>query len=701
MFNLFTQNIQYLKGVGPKWAQLLGEELKVFSVRDLLYTVPYKYVDRSRIYRISEIDGNMPYIQLKGRIQSFETIGQGRQQRLVAYFTDGTGTIELVWFQGIKYAESNYSMTKEYVVFGKPSVYGRRISLVHPDMEDAATFTQSVSSTGLQPYYSVTEKMKRRGLTSKSLGKIISGVFLSLKTEALPESLPSYLIDQLHLLSLHDALLNIHYPRSKDLLRKALLRMKFEELLYVQLALLRYMNERRKQYKGFVFSRVGDIFHTFYSKCLPFELTGAQKRVVKEIRRDMGSGRQMNRLLQGDVGSGKTLVALMSMLIALDNGFQACLVAPTEILAEQHYQTLCSFLKGMDVHVELLTGLVKGKRRETILRDLLTGDVNILVGTHAVFEDTVKFASLGLAVIDEQHRFGVAQRAKLWMKNTTPPHVLVMTATPIPRTLAMTVYGDLDISVIDELPPGRKPVVTIHEYDNHQAGVYNSIRRQLQQGRQVYFVFPLIKESEKSDLKNLEEGYGHICDAFPEYKVGKVHGQMKPAEKEAEMARFLRRETQILVATTVIEVGVNVPNASVMVIENADRFGLAQLHQLRGRVGRGADQSYCILVTGFKLSKDTRQRIDIMTRTNDGFEIAEADLKLRGPGDLEGTQQSGIAFDLKIANVVKDSQLLAYAREVAKKILAVDPDASNPVNEILWNQLDMLKKNNINWAAIS
>lgn len=701
MFNLFTQNIQYLKGVGPKWAQLLGEELKVFSVRDLLYTVPYKYVDRSRIYRISEIDGNMPYIQLKGRIQSFETIGQGRQRRLVAYFTDGTGTIELVWFQGIKYAESNYSMTKEYVVFGKPSVYGRRISLVHPDMEDAATFTQSVSSTGLQPYYSVTEKMKRRGLTSKSLGKIISGVFLSLKTEALPESLPSYLIDQLHLLSLHDALLNIHYPRSKDLLRKALLRMKFEELLYVQLALLRYMNERRKQYKGFVFSRVGDIFHTFYSKCLPFELTGAQKRVVKEIRRDMGSGRQMNRLLQGDVGSGKTLVALMSMLIALDNGFQACLVAPTEILAEQHYQTLCSFLKGMDVHVELLTGLVKGKRRETILRDLLTGDVNILVGTHAVFEDTVKFASLGLAVIDEQHRFGVAQRAKLWMKNTTPPHVLVMTATPIPRTLAMTVYGDLDISVIDELPPGRKPVVTIHEYDNHQAGVYNSIRRQLQQGRQVYFVFPLIKESEKSDLKNLEEGYGHICDAFPEYKVGKVHGQMKPAEKEAEMARFLRRETQILVATTVIEVGVNVPNASVMVIENADRFGLAQLHQLRGRVGRGADQSYCILVTGFKLSKDTRQRIDIMTRTNDGFEIAEADLKLRGPGDLEGTQQSGIAFDLKIANVVKDSQLLAYAREVAKKILAADPDASNPVNEILWNQLDMLKKNNINWAAIS
>lgn len=701
MFNLFTQNIQYLKGVGPKWAQLLGEELKVFSVRDLLYTVPYKYVDRSRIYRISEIDGNMPYIQLKGRIQSFETIGQGRQRRLVAYFTDGTGTIELVWFQGIKYAESNYSMTKEYVVFGKPSVYGRRISLVHPDMEDAATFTQSVSSTGLQPYYSVTEKMKRRGLTSKSLGKIISGVFLSLKTEALPESLPSYLIDQFHLLSLHDALLNIHYPRSKDLLRKALLRMKFEELLYVQLALLRYMNERRKQYKGFVFSRVGDIFHTFYSKCLPFELTGAQKRVVKEIRRDMGSGRQMNRLLQGDVGSGKTLVALMSMLIALDNGFQACLVAPTEILAEQHYQTLCSFLKGMDVHVELLTGLVKGKRRETILRDLLTGDVNILVGTHAVFEDTVKFASLGLAVIDEQHRFGVAQRAKLWMKNTTPPHVLVMTATPIPRTLAMTVYGDLDVSVIDELPPGRKPVVTIHEYDNHQAGVYNSIRRQLQQGRQVYFVFPLIKESEKSDLKNLEEGYGHICDAFPEYKVGKVHGQMKPAEKEAEMARFLRRETQILVATTVIEVGVNVPNASVMVIENADRFGLAQLHQLRGRVGRGADQSYCILVTGFKLSKDTRQRIDIMTRTNDGFEIAEADLKLRGPGDLEGTQQSGIAFDLKIANVVKDSQLLAYAREVAKKILAADPDASNPVNEILWNQLDMLKKNNINWAAIS
>lgn len=701
MFNLFTQNIQYLKGVGPKWAELLGSELKVFSVRDLLYTVPYKYIDRSRIYRIAEIDGTMPYIQLKGHIQSFETIGEGRQRRFVAYFTDGTGSMELVWFQGIKYMQGHLSLVKEYVVFGKPTVYGQRISIVHPDMDDAATFTSSLGAKGLQPYYSTTEKMKRKGLNSKALGKLISGVFSSFDLARLPESLPPYLIEKEHLMPLANALLNIHFPQSQALLREAQLRLKFEELLYVQLALLRYMADRRKQYKGFVFSKIGDIFNTFYSKFLPFALTGAQKRVIKEIRRDMGSGRQMNRLLQGDVGSGKTLVALMSMLIALDNGYQACLVAPTEILAEQHYQTLLSLLGGMDVKVELLTGLVKGKRREAVLQGLLTGDVSILVGTHAVFEDTVKFSSLGLAVIDEQHRFGVAQRAKLWAKNTMPPHILVMTATPIPRTLAMTVYGDLDVSIIDELPPGRKPVVTLHEYDNHQSGVYASIRRQLRSGRQVYFVFPLIKESEKSDLKNLEEGYEHICAAFPEYKVGKVHGKMKPSEKDEEMARFLNKETQILVATTVIEVGVNVPNASVMVIENADRFGLAQLHQLRGRVGRGAEQSYCILVTGYKLSKETRQRIDIMTQTNDGFEIAEADLKLRGPGDLEGTQQSGIAFDLKVANVVKDSQLLAYAREVARKIMEADPDASSPVNEILWKQLDMLKNNNINWSVIS
>lgn len=701
MFNLFTQNIQYLKGVGPKKAELLGDELKIFSVHDLLYTFPYKYVDRSRIYRIAEIDGNMPYIQLKGRIQSFETIGEGRQRRLVAYFSDGTGSIELIWFQGVKYMAAHLSVTDEYVVFGKPSIYGRRISLVHPDMDKAAAFDASLASKGLQPYYITTEKMKRRGLDSRALSKIISDVFRSLNISEIPESLPAWLIDDQHLMSLSEALQNVHYPQSQDLLRKAQLRLKFEELLYVQLALLRYMNDRRRRYKGFVFSKVGDIFNTFYSRHLPFELTGAQKRVIKEIRRDMGSGRQMNRLLQGDVGSGKTLVALMSMLIALDNGYQACLVAPTEILAEQHFQTLTSLLKGMDVRVELLTGLIKGKRRESVLEGLLNGDVSILVGTHAVFEDTVKFASLGLAVIDEQHRFGVAQRAKLWAKNSMPPHVLVMTATPIPRTLAMTVYGDLDVSIIDELPPGRKPVMTIHEYDNHLAGVYESIRRQLEQGRQVYFVFPLIKESEKSDLKNLEEGYEHIKAAFPEYQVGKVHGKLKPAEKDEEMNRFLRKETQILVATTVIEVGVNVPNASVMVIENADRFGLAQLHQLRGRVGRGADQSYCILVTGFKLSKETRQRIDIMTQTNDGFEIAEADLKLRGPGDLEGTQQSGIAFDLKIANVVKDSQLLAYAREVAKKILENDPEASSPANAILWKQLKMLKNNNINWSVIS
>ncbi len=702
MFNLFTQDIKYLKGVGPNRAELLGTEMKIFSVRDLLYTVPSKYVDRSRIYRIDEIDGNMPYIQLKGYILSFETIGEGAKRRLVAHFTDDTGVVDLVWFQGIKYAMGHYPVGKRFVVFGKPSVFGQRVNVVHPEMEEESLYTASpTAESGLQPCYAVTEKMKRRGLTSRSFEKLIQHVFSSLEGVTIPESLPPYLIEEHHLMPLTEALHEIHYPQSQVSLRKAQLRLKFEELLYVQLAIVRYMNDRRRQYRGFVFSRIGDIFNTFYREHLPFALTGAQKRVIKEIRNDVRSGKQMNRLLQGDVGSGKTLVALMSMLIALDNGFQACIVAPTEILAEQHLQTLSEMLKGMDVRVELLTGLVKGKKREAVLQGLLNGEVQILVGTHAVFEDTVKFASLGLAVIDEQHRFGVEQRAKLWAKNVNPPHILVMTATPIPRTLAMTVYGDLEVSVIDELPPGRKPVRTIHAFDNNLSGVYASIRTQLKEGRQVYFVFPLIKESEKSDLKNLEEGYEQIKASFPGFQVGKVHGKMKPSEKDEEMGRFLRKETQILVATTVIEVGVNVPNASVMVIENADRFGLAQLHQLRGRVGRGADQSYCILVTGFKLSKDTRQRLDIMTQTNDGFEIAEADLKLRGPGDLEGTQQSGIAFDLRVANVVRDSQLLGYVREVAKKVIKDDPEERNPANAVLWQQLDLLKKNRTNWAAIS
>ena len=543
--------------------------------------------------------------------------------------------------------------------------------------------------------------MKRSNLNSHAVEKLMKNLFAALQREVIEETLSPQLIEQHRLMPLSDALHNIHFPQNPDLLRRAQYRLKFEELFYVQLNILRYTLERRNKFRGLVFGTVGEIFHTFYEQNLPFQLTGAQKRVIKEMRRDMKSGRQMNRLLQGDVGSGKTLVALMTMLIALDNGYQACMMAPTEILANQHYETITRFLAGMPVRVELLTGNVKGKKRETILRDLITGEVQILIGTHAVIEDTVNFSSLGLVVIDEQHRFGVAQRAKLWKKNTCPPHVLVMTATPIPRTLAMTLYGDLDVSVIDELPPGRKPIQTIHQFDNRRALLYAFIRKQLQEGRQAYIVYPLIQESEKMDIKNLEDGYLHVCEAFPEYKVSKVHGKMKAAEKDAEMQRFVENETQILVATTVIEVGVNVPNASVMVIENAERFGLSQLHQLRGRVGRGADQSYCILVTGYKLTEDTRKRIQIMVDTNDGFEIAEADLKLRGPGDLEGTQQSGVAFDLKIADIARDGQLLQYVREIAEHLLEADPQGTRPENAVVWQQLKELRKKNVNWAVIS
>jgi ATP-dependent DNA helicase RecG len=553
---------------------------------------------------------------------------------------------------------------------------------------------------GLQPYYNTTEKMKRSGLNSHALEKLMKNAF-SLLQSPWEETLNPKILSEHHLMPLEEALRNIHFPQNPELLRKAQYRLKFEELFYIQLNILRYSKERQKKYRGFCFERVGDVFNTFYTQNLPFQLTGAQKRVIKEIRKDMGSGRQMNRLLQGDVGSGKTLVALMSMLIALDNDYQACMMAPTEILATQHYDTISQLMFGMNVRVELLTGSVKGKKREEILKGLLTGDVKILIGTHAVLEDTVGFASLGMVVIDEQHRFGVAQRAKLWGKNACPPHVLVMTATPIPRTLAMTLYGDLDVSVIDELPPGRKPIQTIHQFDNRRKSLYEGIRKQIDEGRQVYIVYPLIKESEKIDIKNLEEGYASICDEFPDYKVCKVHGQMKPSDKDAEMQRFVSGEAQIMVATTVIEVGVNVPNASVMVIENAERFGLSQLHQLRGRVGRGADQSYCILVTSFKLSEETRKRLEIMVQTNDGFEIAEADLKLRGPGDLEGTQQSGMAFDLKIADIARDGQLLQYVREVAMKIVEEDPESVNPDYAILWRQLHLLRKNHVNWAAIS
>ncbi len=699
MIDLSTRDIKFLQGVGPQRAAVLNKELGICSFKDLLYYFPYKYVDRSRLYLIREIDGNMPYIQLRGRILSFETFGEGRQRRLVGHFTDGTGVIDLVWFQGLKYIEGKYKANEEYIVFGKPTVFSGRINVAHPDIDPAADL--KLSEMGLEPYYNTTEKMKRHSLNSHAVQKLMKNLFALLKEDAFDETLSPSLVAAYHLMPLTDALHNIHFPRNPEFLRKARYRLKFEELFYVQLNILRYTKERRNKFRGLVFGRVGEIFNTFYSKNLPFELTGAQKRVIKEMRQDMRSGRQMNRLLQGDVGSGKTLVALMTMLIALDNGYQACMMAPTEILATQHYETITRFLAGMDVRVELLTGSIKGKRRETVLRDLLTGDVHILIGTHAVIEDTVGFSSLGLVVIDEQHRFGVAQRAKLWAKNVSPPHVLVMTATPIPRTLAMTLYGDLDVSVIDELPPGRKPIQTVHQFDNRRASMYAFMRKQIQEGRQVYVVYPLIQESEKMDIKNLEDGYLHICEAFPEYKVSKVHGKMKPVEKDEEMQRFLRNETQIMVATTVIEVGVNVPNASVMVIENAERFGLSQLHQLRGRVGRGADQSYCILVTGYKLTEDTRKRIEIMVQTNDGFEIAEADLKLRGPGDLEGTQQSGVAFDLKVADIAKDGQLLQYVRDIAERLLDSDPNGERPENAIVWRQLRELRKKNVNWSVIS
>ncbi len=699
MVDLSTRDIKYLQGVGPQRASILNKELNICSFKDMLYYFPYKYVDRSRLYLVREIDGNMPYIQLRGRILSFEVFGEGRQRRLIGHFTDGTGVVDLVWFQGLKYIEGKFKANEEYVVFGKPTVFNGRINVAHPDIDPAGSI--ELSKMGLEPYYNTTEKMKRHNLNSRAMEKLMKNLFAALRNDTFDETLSQSMLNAYHLMPLTEALYNIHFPRNPELLRNARYRLKFEELFYIQLNILRYTKERRNKFRGLVFGKVGDIFNTFYSKNLPFELTSAQKRVIKEMRRDMGSGRQMNRLLQGDVGSGKTLVALMIMLIALDNGYQACMMAPTEILATQHYETIRNFLKGMNVRVELLTGNVKGKHREAILRDLLTGDVHILIGTHAVIEETVVFSSLGLVVIDEQHRFGVEQRARLWTKNDTPPHVLVMTATPIPRTLAMTLYGDLDVSVIDELPPGRKPVRTIHQFDNRRASMYAFMRGQIQEGRQIYVVYPLIQESEKTDLKNLEDGYVHICEVFPEYKVSKVHGKMRPSDKEEEMQCFLRNETQIMVATTVIEVGVNVPNASVMVIENAERFGLSQLHQLRGRVGRGADQSYCILVTGYKLTEDTRKRIEIMVQTNDGFEIAEADLKLRGPGDLEGTQQSGVAFDLKIADIAKDGQLLQYVRDIAQTLLDNDPDCKHPENAVIWRHLKELQKKDVNWSVIS
>lgn len=698
MFDLRSRDIKYLTGVGPQRAELLQKELGVYSVHDLLYVFPYKYIDRSRLYYASEIDGTMPYIQLKGKILSFETMGEGRNRRLIGHFTDGTGIIDLVWFQGIKYIITKYKTGVEYIVFGKPNTFNGRFNIAHPDIDKAAEL--SLNNLGMQPYYNTSEKMKRASLNSHALSKLMQYALDTLK-EPLPETLSQEIITGNKLLSLTEALHNIHFPQSPELLRRSQFRLKFEELFYTQLNILRYVKDRQQRYRGYIFEKVGTHFNDFYHQNLPFELTNAQKRVLKEIRNDVGSGRQMNRLLQGDVGSGKTLVALMSMLLAIDNGFQACMMAPTEILAGQHYETIINFLHGMNLRVELLTGSIKGKRRNKILEGLLSGEVHILIGTHAVIEDTVNFASLGMAIIDEQHRFGVAQRSQLWHKNAQPPHVLVMTATPIPRTLAMTLYGDLEVSVIDELPPGRKPIVTIHQFDQRRISLNQAMRKQLQEGRQIYIVYPLIKESEKIDLKNLEEGYLQICKDFPEYSVCKIHGKLKPSEKEQQMQLFVQREAQIMVATTVIEVGVNVPNASVMVIENAERFGLSQLHQLRGRVGRGADQSYCILVTKYQLSEDTKKRIEIMVETNDGFRIAEFDLKQRGAGDLEGTQQSGMPFELKIADVARDGQIIQLVRDIARQIVESDPYSNHPANAVLWHQLKMLKKSNVNWAAIS
>ncbi len=699
MLNILDQDVMYLPGVGPKKKEILSKELGIQTWRDLLEHFPYKYVDRSRIYRISEISGDMPFVQIRGRMLGYDEYAMGaRKKRIVGHFSDGHGVVDLVWFQGAQYIYKNYPIGKELIVFGRPTVYGGRYQFAHPDIDDASQL--QLSDMGMQPYYMTTERMKKAGINSRAMEKMTKTLVTKLP-ETLPETLPPYITGPLHLISRLEALRQIHYPHNAREMQQARYRLKFEELFYVQLNILRYASDHRRKYRGYIFSRAGAQLNDFYRNHLPFDLTNAQKRVVREIRDDMASGRQMNRLLQGDVGSGKTLVALMAMLIAIGNGYQACIMAPTEILAEQHLATIRQMLGDMDIHVELLTGVVKGRRRTDILDRLSKGEIDILVGTHAVIEDAVVFARLGLAVVDEQHRFGVAQRARLWAKSEMPPHILVMTATPIPRTLAMTLYGDLDVSVIDELPPGRKPIQTIHKYDTQTTSLYQGIRQQIDSGRQVYIVYPLIEESEKSDLKNLEDGFEAMREIFPQYRLSKVHGRMKPKDKDAEMQRFASGETQILVATTVIEVGVNVPNASVMVILDAQRFGLSQLHQLRGRVGRGAEQSYCILVTTFKLSEETRKRIDIMCETNDGFRIAEADLKLRGPGDLEGTQQSGIAFDLKIADIARDGQIVQLAREQAQAIIDRDPECSSNEYKMLWDRLKELRKSNVNWSAIS
>ncbi len=701
MSGILEQEIKFLPGIGPRRAAILNQELKISTVAELIYYFPYKYIDRTKFYKIREINETLPFIQIQGKITTIETLGEGRAQRMVGNFYDGENSMELVWFRGIKFVRSTLKTNFPYIVFGKPTEFNGKWKLVHPEIEEVTSEADKKEGY-IQPFYNTTEKMKSNFLVSKSILKF-QHTALQLCKGKITETLPEWLIDQLKLIPLETALLNIHFPLDPPTLRKAEYRLKFEELFYIQLKLLHLKHERQNKFKGQIFKNVGDHFNDFFNHHLPFELTGAQKRVIKEIRKDTLAGKQMNRLLQGDVGSGKTMVALMISLIAMDNGFQACMMAPTEILAVQHHQSVQKLIGDLPINVRLLTGSTKKSERLIIHQQLLDGSLNLLIGTHALLEDIVEFKNLGLVIIDEQHRFGVMQRAKMWRKNFLPPHVLVMTATPIPRTLAMTVYGDLDVSVIDELPPGRKPIRTFHYYDNHRTELYQFIRKEIALGRQIYIVFPLIKESEKLDFKNLEEGFEQLRIAFPppEYTISMVHGKMKPAAKEEEMQRFKNKESQILIATTVIEVGVDVPNASVMVIESAERFGLSQLHQLRGRVGRGADQSYCILMSSVKLSHESRQRLNTMVATNDGFEIAEADMRLRGPGDLEGTQQSGLAFDLRISNLAKDGQILQYARDQAEEILAADPLLHKPENNILIKQLLALRKNHLNWGAIS
>ena len=686
----------YLKGVGPQRAEKLKKYFEIETVRDLLYNFPYRYVDRTKFYRINELMEGMDYIQLRGKITDFDAPeGVGSKRRIKAFFTDGTGYIQLVWFNGLKYVTSNYKVGQEIIVFGKPSFFNGQISIVHPEID----LVEKASLDGqMMPRYHMTDKVGN-AITQRNLSDWVKTALEFVKGK-ITDPLPEEILRERGFLSLETALRYMHFPKNAEEVAQARARLKFEELFFLQLEILRYA-QKKKTERGFYLPRVGENFNKFYADHLPFSLTNAQKRVVREIRNDFISNTQMNRLVQGDVGSGKTLVAFLSCLIAIDNGFQACLMAPTEILAEQHFQTLSSFAEGLNVKVELLTGNVKGKQRKSIEEGLLNGSVHLLVGTHALIEPNVVFKNLGLCIIDEQHRFGVKQRAQLWKKNTLPPHVLVMTATPIPRTLAMTLYGDLDVSVIDELPPGRKPIQTFHYYYKDSSRIIEGIKSELSKGRQVYIVYPLIKENERMDLLDLERGYNQLVEILPQYKIGQLHGKMKPIDKEEAMQRFAEGETQVLVATTVIEVGVNVPNASVMVIQHADRFGLAQLHQLRGRVGRGAEKSYCILLTNYELSENTRRRMQIMVETTDGFVIAEEDLKLRGPGDLEGTAQSGLPFNLKVANLTKDVTIMEQARHAATRIIETDPQQSLPAYQNCYHHLKNLKKQYINYADIS